>query len=260
MKKLLLFILFLVITNITIADDDVVKCGDGVCDSEELRAHSCGEDCLPDCGNGVCSIGEEWVTCPKDCPQPKCYDSDGKDAYTKGETVVESGKKYYDRCKSTNAVREFYCNGNLFSGVNIECSTGDICRDGKCVTPDQASDEVKCNDVDGLDVHIKSTVTTSKGGYTDYCVSLLKVGEYTCGQIDPMLQEIYCPTGEICEAGKCVKKQENTLTGRVIEEQKEKEQIKIIKEEEHQQKMQQMKEERKESLWSLFIKFIGSLF
>ncbi|MFA6073084.1 MAG: hypothetical protein WC758_03155 [Candidatus Woesearchaeota archaeon] len=64
-----------------------------------------------------------------------CYDSDGEDAYIKGET--SKGTDFgYDSCSTDLVVSEAICINNNIDNVLLNCNMDESCQDGVCVRVD----------------------------------------------------------------------------------------------------------------------------
>ncbi|MFH1212210.1 MAG: hypothetical protein V1659_04775 [Candidatus Woesearchaeota archaeon] len=95
------------------------------------------------CGDGVCEYATETpANCPKDCSHPNsCSDTDGGIVREVKGTVsgyrYNISYNYTDFCMNSNAVKEYYCGGNIWYDAQISClnmsanNTG-ICVDGAC--------------------------------------------------------------------------------------------------------------------------------
>ncbi len=102
------------------------KCLAGKCSSisYESIAETCNLDLeICDSVNGKCS------------PRPVCFDRDGYDIYTAGQTKDNIGGLFNDTCVGNYSVREYYCNPNNPDQVLEEvrdCPAG--CVYGRCNT------------------------------------------------------------------------------------------------------------------------------
>eukprot|EP00727_Mastigamoeba_balamuthi_P003535 m51a1_g13179 hypothetical protein (1666) ;mRNA; f:101569-113857 len=95
-------------------------CGNGVCDfPEELRLRSCAPDCLASCNDSVCSpgLGEDCVTCPRDCPGPCGRCGDG--ACDGNET--EALRLSLEKVSVVNATMPYY-----FPHALVEVTNADL--------------------------------------------------------------------------------------------------------------------------------------
>ncbi|MBR9676131.1 hypothetical protein GOV05_03925 [Candidatus Woesearchaeota archaeon] len=147
------------------------------------------------CENGVCVEGVRG--------ENDCYDSDFTDKNVKG-AVSYQGERFEDYCEDNVVLVENICTTTDIAGTKkIVCEAG--CLEGGCVVPAPIEEDSTCNDPDaGPDSnYIKSTVTDTKGGFTDECVSgNYYVTEYYCnsyGYHDD--KNIRCDFG--CEDGAC---------------------------------------------------------
>ena len=61
-----------------------------------------------------------------------CFDSDGRDIFTKGRTTNATGT-YEDRCFNPVTVIEYVCNGNIVMDLYETCPISYWCVDGACV-------------------------------------------------------------------------------------------------------------------------------
>jgi hypothetical protein len=124
-------------------------------EKEEIeQAFVVGDEEIEDnCGDGICAEDEECRTCPRDCGECTCTDSD------KGHNIVEKGSvsgffngeyyNYEDYCSEDEGqiLLEFYCGeffqneyivdcaefgGNCSLGRCINCSACPYCGDGLC--------------------------------------------------------------------------------------------------------------------------------
>jgi len=119
--------------------------GDGVCDGPR------SPEAPAVCGNGICESGEDYTTCPSDCPAPSCKDTDeGIDYYTSGSVMTSSGKEFKDYCLDNNNLMEYACNPDgSESTYQYDCSKeGLICQDGACVKGAQCIEGASCSSDD----------------------------------------------------------------------------------------------------------------
>ncbi|MBU1992647.1 hypothetical protein KKG51_03040, partial [Patescibacteria group bacterium] len=108
-----------------------------------------GEFGLNLCGNAVCSLGETHQTCPQDCINYACVDSDGgKDYYKKGiSSDYGTPGPVEDVCINKNELTEYSCTGTatvkdteeviVLKKETYYCPNG--CRNGACVQGVQSS-------------------------------------------------------------------------------------------------------------------------
>jgi hypothetical protein len=148
------------------------------------------------CKDGICAKAE--------VPPPSvCTDSDGgKEFYTYG-TLTADGKAYNDVCTDLQLVKEYFCqNGSAESEIH-QCDSGERCENGKCVKA-----EKMCSDSDeGNDIYKRGKITAgtiiNPIERTDSCVDDDTVREYYCVGDDYMSQTTDCPSGYVCDNGRC---------------------------------------------------------
>jgi hypothetical protein len=158
---------------------DNPTCGNGKCEQGEA------DEC-PSCvySNPPCEAPCKVGTCPKDCNQNKCTDSDGGiDYYVKGETAVcpTTGNGVCtaaaDSC-SGNYLNEFYCNGNSISSLTYNCLNG--CLDGACKQTSIIVGEVETDKKFyglGENVIIAATISYT-GSYADSIKAIIYLPNY----------------------------------------------------------------------------------
>ncbi|MEM2918604.1 MAG: hypothetical protein QXY62_03805, partial [Candidatus Altiarchaeota archaeon] len=61
-----------------------------------------------------------------------CYDSDGGTNYYTYGYVKDKYGTYYDYCKSSNYLNEYYCSGGTGSSVGYFCPYPYVCSNGRC--------------------------------------------------------------------------------------------------------------------------------
>lgn len=194
----------------------IAQCGNGriegseACDDGAANGTygHCKSDCSgpgPRCGDGVCqSANENTENCPSDCPTPppaaQCNDSDnGQDKFVKG-TTTRNGSSSIDYCQDSDTVHEYYCSNNEIASINLDCPTNYICNDGRCIEKPPT-----CADSDnGKDIWTKGTVTRNGSTYIDYCTNNVTVHEYFCDNNNLGEEDISCPSGTICQDGRCL--------------------------------------------------------
>jgi hypothetical protein len=168
---------------------------DGCFDSVTLREYYC-------VGNDPASATRE---CPTDyechvgaCRELDCEDSDGgQHSGTRG-TATDRFGDHMDYCASNTAVTEYYCSGTLAQSTTLNCESGQICSEGRCVAD-------RCTETDGgWDVYIAGSATRGGTSMPDYCAGSL-LTEYYCN-LDTISWGLFdCATsGGYCSAGKCV--------------------------------------------------------
>lgn len=163
--------------------------------------------------------------------QTSCYDYDGSDYYTGGNTYGQLNGvtySYADNCSNNASVIEYFCGGAgaaYANHVTIQCAANYICSEGRCIitsattttyptsipstTPPTTAPNT-CQDTDGTDITVKGSTCGYLGGrpynYTDACIGSAYVKEYYCSGISPsspdMLYSI-CPQGYACSDGAC---------------------------------------------------------
>jgi hypothetical protein len=138
-----------------------------------------------------------------------CYDSDAEfgaitiQSYIPGYCIDDEGR-YDDVCTNQfgffyRSVMEYYCKEGKCVGVEIPCLiTGqqdNYCKDGAC------AGKTLCENLpDGC--------RDLFGTYRNYCINETTIGQYSCNQIKCVLNEVTCPSGQICKDGICVPKSE----------------------------------------------------
>lgn len=129
-------------------------CGNGICEAWENKCN-CNEDCtdvpicVDKCGDGICAenvctgtgcpCAESPTTCPEDCAQVTCTDTDGgRDYYVKGMITDSDGISQVDYCISLSTgnpivnLMEFYCSEEGIRAVSEEYLCPHGCTDGAC--------------------------------------------------------------------------------------------------------------------------------
>lgn len=152
------------------------------------------------------SISSKLVECPPAqhcvdgaCALYQCHDSDdGKDTETTG-TASFMNDSYNDSCHDSNTVTEYFCKDNKIENEEIECESGYLCEEGRCI------EGPACIDTDyGRDKYTKGTVIFEGDDYADECYSSSQVLEYTCYNEEPKVEKISCGVGHECLNGACV--------------------------------------------------------
>lgn len=155
-------------------------------DKTYLEKYSCGSnndiqsvrfECPNGCSNGACVSA-----------QKSCRDTDGGLNYnTKGNVTVcnfdssntcTAGSP--DICVSNVDLRETSCNGDSIVFSTYTCPNG--CRDGVCVQAQPQN--LTCSETDGgYNIYVKGTTTSSTESvsYTDSCLDIRYLTEYSCG-------------------------------------------------------------------------------
>ncbi len=147
------------------------------------------------CYNGECVVSNE----------ADCIDDDGKDIYTKGETLKGSDSSL-DKCYDNDTVTEYYCSSNEIKSAKYDCPSNYECSSGKCI---EKKSEDMCTDSDG-GKNWDEIGTTKKGGfsYTDKCFGAITAAEYYCdAQGNIVGEKMTCDSGSFCSDAKCVKAQ-----------------------------------------------------
>jgi hypothetical protein len=168
---------------------------DGCLDSETLREYYCvGTE--PASASRACPFGYECHVGA--CRELECLDTDGgQDRGSRG-TATDRYGDHIDFCASDNAVTEYYCSGTLAQSTTLNCESGQICSEGRCVSD-------RCTETDsGWDIYNAGSAT--RGGTTmpDYCTGSI-LTEYYCN-LDTISWGLFdCATsGGYCSVGKCV--------------------------------------------------------
>ena len=174
-------------------DCDKFACGNHVCEPGESPA-ACPEDCAGSCGDCECNMGESNETCPSDCGF--CGDGICSTCANKNETTQFCPQDCCDDGNScTDDISILLDGGPTCSHVvndladcevDLPCTIGDYCEDGKCKAGNQ---EVACDDGNPCTSDWCNQIT---GG----CQFDLESGG-ECEDGDP------CTVGDECLQGEC---------------------------------------------------------
>ncbi|NIA04327.1 MAG: hypothetical protein GWP09_03170 [Nitrospiraceae bacterium] len=167
------------------------------------KAYRCdGNACVQDNTHGIYASSD----CNSECTGAQCSDSDGGDKPEIAGTCTDSCSTNTDKCSSvTNTqLMEYYCDSSTQSCASkyYECPNGECCTDGAC-----NGVAGTCTDSDeGKDTSTVGTCTDScDAPMTDSCYSDNTVKEYYCDSDNHCAEDIEpCPSGKVCQDGKCV--------------------------------------------------------
>lgn len=130
-----------------------------------------------------------------------CTDTDsGDDIYNEGKVLVKSGlvvAEYLDKCLEGDYVREYYCTLGNYVAETVKCPQGYRCVQASCK-------QDICTDSDG-GYEIFRQGGTNKGDELkrDECTGNDGGIEYYCDDNIIMNATFTCPTGSVCDGGRC---------------------------------------------------------
>jgi len=138
---------------------------------------------------GICTESPEMVTgpgttMPVSGDYCQCVDTDFRNYYEEGLSNGPEGR-VSDYCENYTYLVEYYCGANGTTQETMRCQSR--CVLGRCV----------CDDSDrGNDYFTRGTAEN----YTDYCLSVGRLKEYSCGDEGAVEEDIRCG----CEDGACM--------------------------------------------------------
>lgn len=170
------------------------------------------------CDDGRCVVSDEDT-------ELFCEDSDEGEVPNTAGTVRAGSRdpvtledvsvtEVDDECLSSDAVREYTCDGTAIESTDEICSANRICSDGRCMMPSTLV-ELFCEETDsGRDITHVGTITwgtTDPAGAliesnekTDECLADASLMEYYCDGDDAKLVISDCDLDQICHEGACM--------------------------------------------------------
>ena len=155
-----------------------------------------------------CPYGCQNGACKNQTAQGACTDSDGGLTYnTSGSTtgamyVGSAAQTYYDSCRDTTTVNEYYCNASGLVALSAYyCPNG--CQNGACYVSAPYV-QPNCTDSDGGKTYgTRGTVSLGSYNISDACNSNGTLQEYYCVPNGFSSEAYACPAGQTCSNGAC---------------------------------------------------------
>ncbi len=120
-----------------------------------------------------------------------------------------------DYCTGADSLTEYGCSGNSIVSSTLNCSTaypGSHCSNGACIQNAYNCTDAEPGGARNTSIWASATFSNAQGianTNNDTCANLKMVNDYNCmGWIMPWETGVYCPLGENCIGGRCIKKWE----------------------------------------------------
>lgn len=170
-------------------------------DNKKIREYYCDQGARyedSDCAPGYGCEGGKCIKIAGNCTET----DDGYDIYNGGKVLVKSGlvvAEYLDKCLDGHRLREYQCSYGGYISMDVDCGAEYRCVQASCM-------EDLCTDSDdGYSIFREGGVNKGDILEKDRCTGTDAGIEFYCDSNKIVNSTFSCPTGYVCNSGKCEK-------------------------------------------------------